>query len=342
MYSASADCIKFSTGARILSLPSGNPAALRGYTADIILIDEAAYIERPEDVWASIAPTLTRNKEAELVIASTPAGKASWFYDKVQEARCCPDTWHFQQTTIEDASADGLQIDLEALRHTISDPETWDREYMCKFAADFSSLVDTSILDFYDEAPHFQAKYMGMDVGSVSDKSAVVTLGYADGVYYVDDIVMMHKAQYTEQLEVVKQLHQKHQYFAGYIDQTGIGSALSEFISKSVSSKLKGLQFTVANKTPMFEDLRSKVFDHKLKFNKKLKDLIISDFNNVHRIVSEAGKVSYEAGRNADGHSDATSAIVLALRAAHDLEYSTQQPQSYMRFSSLGQWQSRF
>ena len=48
---------------------------------------------------------------------------------------------------------------------------------------------------------------MGMDVGSVSDKSAVVTLGYADGVYYVDDIVMMHKAQYTEQLEVVKQLH---------------------------------------------------------------------------------------------------------------------------------------
>lgn len=91
----------------------------------------------------------------------------------------------------------------------------------------------------------------------------------------------------------------------------------------------------------MYEDLRSKVFDHKLKFSKKLKDLIVSDFSNVHRIVSEAGKVSYEAGRNADGHSDATSAIVLALRAAHDLEYSTQEPLSYMRFSPLGQWRSR-
>ena len=57
-----------------------------------------------------------------------------------------------------------------------------------------------------------------MDVGSTSDRTAIVTLGYADKVFYVDDIVMMHKAQYTEQLEVVKQLHEKQQYFAGYVD----------------------------------------------------------------------------------------------------------------------------
>lgn len=82
-YTSSADTIKFGTGQRIISLPSGNPPALRGYTSDIILIDEAAYIEHPDDVWSSIAPTLTRNQDAELVLASTPAGKASWFYDKV-------------------------------------------------------------------------------------------------------------------------------------------------------------------------------------------------------------------------------------------------------------------
>ena len=78
------------------------------------------------------------------------------------------------------------------------------------------------------------------------------------------------------------------------------------------------MTFTASNKTPCYEDLRSKIFDHKLKFNKKLKELIVDDFNNVHRVVSEAGRVSYEAGRNANGHSDATSALVLALRAVHD------------------------
>lgn len=92
-YTASADCVKYSNGARIVSLPSGNPAGLRGYTADIIVIDEGAYIERPRDVFAAIAPTLTRNKDAELVIASTPAGKASWYYDMYLQALGSPDEW---------------------------------------------------------------------------------------------------------------------------------------------------------------------------------------------------------------------------------------------------------
>lgn len=46
-YSAKSDCVTFSTGQRIVSLPSGNPSGLRGYTADCIVIDEGAYIDRP-------------------------------------------------------------------------------------------------------------------------------------------------------------------------------------------------------------------------------------------------------------------------------------------------------
>ena len=67
-------------------MPSGNPVGLRGYTADIVIIDEAAYIDNPEEVWAAIAPTLTRDPDAELILASTPAGKASWFYKLYEDA----------------------------------------------------------------------------------------------------------------------------------------------------------------------------------------------------------------------------------------------------------------
>lgn len=62
-----------------MSLPSGNPSALRGWSATSIVLDEAAFIDNPDEVWAAIAPTLTRNPDAHLYIASTPAGKASWF-----------------------------------------------------------------------------------------------------------------------------------------------------------------------------------------------------------------------------------------------------------------------
>lgn len=85
-YSASQDSVKFSTGARIISLPSGNPPALRGWSTSLVLIDEAAYIDNPEEVWAAISPTLTRDPDSELILASTPAGKASWFFDAYSKA----------------------------------------------------------------------------------------------------------------------------------------------------------------------------------------------------------------------------------------------------------------
>jgi len=86
-YSCSSDKVEFSTGARIISLPSGNPSALRGWSVNgAIIIDEAAYIDNPDQVFAAIAPTLTRDPDALLVVASTPAGKASWFYNLYEEA----------------------------------------------------------------------------------------------------------------------------------------------------------------------------------------------------------------------------------------------------------------
>lgn len=76
------------------------------------------------------------------------------------------------------------------------DKEVFDQEYMCKFASEYSSMIDISILDFYDECPATNTTYLGMDVGSTSDRSALVTLREASGVLYVDDIVVMHKASY--------------------------------------------------------------------------------------------------------------------------------------------------
>ena len=339
-YSASADCVKFSNGSRVLSLPSGNPSALRGYSAQAILLDECAFIERPDDVFAAIAPTLTRDPDAELIVASTPAGKSGFFWKLWNEAG---DDWYKQRTTIDDAVAQGLEVDIAELEKLVGDKEVFDIEYRCKFADSWSSMIDLKLLDWYDELPTgAKTAYLGMDVGSTSDRTALVTLKELLGTFYVDDIVVMHKASYESQMSIVKQLHEREKYTSGYIDQNGIGSALAEFVSKQISSRLRGFTWTGTNKTPSYEALRAAIFDHKLKFNSKFRSIIEEDFQNVHRIVSETGKVQFEAGRNKQGHSDVTSAIVLALQAAKDNPVNLVEPQSYMRFSSLGQWHSMF
>ena len=339
-YTASADCVKCSNGSRVLSLPSGNPSALRGYSAQAILLDECAFIERPDDVFAAIAPTLTRDPEAELIVASTPAGKSGFFWKLWNEAG---DDWYKQRTTIDDAAAQGLEVNIAELEKLVGDQEVFDIEYRCKFADSWSSMIDLRLLDWYDKLPAgANTAYLGMDVGSTSDRTALVTLKELLGTFYVDDIVVMHKASYESQMSIVKQLHEREKYTSGYIDQNGIGSALAEFVSKQISSRLRGFTWTGANKTPSYEALRAAVFDHKLKFNSKFRSIIEEDFQNVHRIVSETGKVQFEAGRSKQGHSDVTSAIVLALQAAKDNPVNLVEPQTYMRFSPLGQWHSMF
>lgn len=76
----------------------------------------------------------------------------------------------------------------------------------------------------------------------------------------------------------MRQLHQKYNYTGGYIDQNGIGSCVAEFAKKQVTSKVEGFTWTAANKTPAYENLRAHIFDHKLVFLEKDRDLVRKDF----------------------------------------------------------------
>lgn len=77
---------------------------------------------------------------------------------------------------------------------------------------------------------------------------------------------------------MLKEKHNILHYKAGFIDAVGIGGPVAEFASKQVSAKIKGFMWTSASKTPAYEYLRAKVFDHKLKFASHLKPLIVRDF----------------------------------------------------------------
>lgn len=331
-YQSAFDHITFSNGSRILSLPSTSDG-LRGWTASCVCVDEAAFVYKLDEIMQGLGPTLTRDQNAELILTTTPAGMNGPFYEMYSRA-LDDEQWYVQTTTIHDAIQNGLEVNLDSLHSLCPDKDIFAQEYECKFMSSYGSLIDLDIIDWYDEIPKGNPeKYLGMDIGSTSDRSAIVTAKRILDITYIDDIVMLSKTSYEEQLKIVKEMHALNNYSSGYIDKTGIGSAFAEFCTKQISSRLKGLQFTVANKTPMFEQLRSQIFEHKIKFNKKLKKLIEDDFRNVQRIVTESGQIRYVAGHDQNGHSDATSAIVLALQAIHDMPTNAKTPFTYMRTS---------
>lgn len=196
-YSASADSIKFSSGARVVSLPSGNPAALRGWSAQCIVLDEGAFIGNPDEVWQAISPTILRDQNAEVIICTTPGGMQGWFYDFYTKA-LDSDDWYVQTTTVEDAVKDGLQVNIPELKKTIADPQIWDQEFMCKFAAEYGAMLDTDLLEFSDTTPQkCSCRFCGVDIGAVGDRTAIVdAMQLDDGSYFIDEITMLHKADY--------------------------------------------------------------------------------------------------------------------------------------------------
>ena len=153
---------------------------------------------------------------------------------------------------------DGLDVDIEKLKELCPDTEIFDQEYYCKFAEEWSQLVDIRLLEFYDELPKgTRVPYLGVDIGSTSDRTAFVTAYIIDNIIYIDDIIVLHKASYETQLQIAKELHEREGYKSGFVDATGIGSALGEFMSKKVTVKIQPYVWTVSNKTPAYENLRA-------------------------------------------------------------------------------------
>jgi len=76
------------------------------------------------------------------------------------------------------------------LHNLCPDTDKFAQEYECKFASEYSSLIDISLIDFTDNIPQGR-HFLGMDVGSKHDRSAIVNIIEKDSHIYIDDIQIL-------------------------------------------------------------------------------------------------------------------------------------------------------
>lgn len=318
-HTTTAESVTFTNGSRILSLPSGNPTSLRGYTSQCTIIDEAGFIDNFSDVMSAIAPTITRDKEAQLIIATTPSGRNTPFYDLYTKALQDKD-WYVQKTDIYQAIKDGLDVDLDSLKSLCNDPQIFDQEYCCSFCDQYSQLIDTSLIDFYNDLPvHNDCSfYAGIDIGRKNDSTSIAIIRKIGEKKFLEDIVQLKNVEYKDQIKTIKELNDKYSFRYVYVDSVGIGNPIAEFLHQDISPSFSGFNWNSSNKSTSYEFLRQQIFDHKLFIKDDFKNLVINDFKNISRQITDSGKVTYTAGRNSQGHSDITSSIVLALQAVKE------------------------
>lgn len=127
----SATNIEFPNKSRIIGRPA-NPGTARGYSGNV-LMDEFAFHEYDKEIWAALYPIIANplRGELKLRIISTPNGVENMFYDL-----CVGDNnFSKHQTTVHDAVAAGLELDIEQLRKGLP-PSAFQQEFEGVFLGD--------------------------------------------------------------------------------------------------------------------------------------------------------------------------------------------------------------
>ena len=154
--------LKFSTGSVIRSRPSGKQSG-RSLSASLLIIDEAAFIDNIQSIWAAVYPIISTGGAA--FVLSTVNGIGNWFYTIYKDAiagrnnftpidiswkqhpeykRQTGYEWIYEQMESQDPP---LNVDTwEEVTKNNMPLKQWLQEYECEFLGTGSTFIDGEIL----------------------------------------------------------------------------------------------------------------------------------------------------------------------------------------------------
>ena len=314
--------LHLASGAEIRSTTS--TAAGRGFSGNVLL-DEFAYHQDPDAVWdAALAATqhgyLCR-------ICSTPNGVGNVWWDLIENI-CVAESadsnpergWKSYLTTIHDAIADGMRIELadawDTARH---DKRIFAQLYMGSFLDGSFQYIPTDLIKrairnkaFLRRAP----VYAGLDIGENRDKTVLVIVQeFAPGQF---NIVHHERHEHTDDLLVdrlVKEAFSLHGAKRLSFDATGAGSFPAKAASRRYGPKFKPIKFTQQKKEEMATRMHEVFSQDAISIPTDDKQMVI-DVSAIKREVTAAGTVRYTADHTKLGHADSAFALMLSLDAA--------------------------
>lgn len=256
-YLANAEEVRFSNGSRIKVLPSNNPAVTRGYSPNLLILDEMSVLERQTELFSALLPSITSpfGGEKRMVIAGTPLGRMNEFW-KIWES---DNDFYKISVNIYEAKADGLNVDIDFLRNNCTDEETFNEEYMCQprdgdtqlFSVD---LVNRCVYDFIPEG--VGKRYMGIDIGRTHDLTCASTLLELGDRLYLESCDVFRNMEFSEQDRCLTELINLKQPCGVAIDSTGIGAQLGETFWKRYGEMVEPFTFTNAAKVDIFNNVK--------------------------------------------------------------------------------------
>jgi phage FluMu gp28-like protein len=314
--------VRFANGSEIVALPCGRDGStLRGYTADMAILDEANFIPRTV-IESVVRPTMITRSEARLIMISTPWMKDHPFYEAISKPELKFKTYNWPSAMNPTVTEEQLELE----RSTIGD-SAFNREYNAVFMDDkFSFLPSELVLNCTDQyaldadplqGEKYQGQFLiGIDFGKHVDYSTIAVLEKTG-----DDLRLVYlkefpiETPYTAVIGTVKRLNEAYRFAAGCLDKTGVGEGPFEEI-REFMGEILGVTLTAPVKEDVLGRLKLAMQHDELTLPRDDTRLLVQITNQrCEPTMSGTLKFSHPAGT----HDDCLWALALAAYANHDV-----------------------
>jgi hypothetical protein len=124
---------------RVLAAATSSDA-IRGYSINLLFIDEAAFIENWDEFFTSVYPTISSGQESKIILVSTPNG-LNHFYSIWVNAKENRNGYNYMFVRWENVPGRDEKWRENTLAAMNFDLEKFDQEYNCEFLGSSGTLI---------------------------------------------------------------------------------------------------------------------------------------------------------------------------------------------------------
>lgn len=239
--------IFLTNGSKIYALPAGRTGYfIRGFTIDLLIADEAAYI--PEMVWTAVTPMLAVSRKIRgmgyTILLSTPFGKGGYFYNSFNDK----DFKHFHISSEKCPRMEKRFLRKEKKRMSTRE---YRQEYLGEFTDDMSQFFPSDLIkdrtnimewDFVNNYNTMARYYLGVDfAGYGGDENAFVICEMSGNALKIVKCKITDRVSAVDTIGRILDMDNTYCFKKIFVDDAGLGSPITDILKEKMGRKIIGL-----------------------------------------------------------------------------------------------------
>lgn len=294
-------------GHEVVARSAHVPRSLRGYEADTIMVDEAAFV--PEAVITEVLWPMMATTDGTMILIGTPCGHNAFWRWFEMGRKGEHGIWSRTAPSQENPAVSERFL---AVQRELVSSRAYAVEYEAQFIDDVGAVFRSDWVEqclVTELGPWMGDTYIGVDWGRYEDFTAVVVLNGNRDFVQLLELDRFNKQSWEVMIGRVARLVQRYPGATVLTDGTGSGDPVLERLQARLPhSPIRGFTFNSASKAGLIDGLANLIERGALRMRPD--PILLRELSAFRAVESTSGKLRYSG--TTDEHDDLVAALALA------------------------------